>query len=70
VSRSYWCRLCKNVLEHPGGNLPTECPHCEQGAHWSAEAVPQKDYVLTENDVRFLRSLKIAATNDHEADGA
>lgn len=66
----YWCRLCKYRYPHAGGSLPNQCPDCEQDAHWSSEAVPLKDYVLTENDIRFLRSLRIAATNDHEADGA
>jgi hypothetical protein len=70
VSRQYWCRLCKYLYEHPGGNLPDACPDCEQGAHWSADPVPQKDYVLTENDCRFLKSLRIAVGNDHEQDGA
>jgi hypothetical protein len=55
---------------HPGGNLPTQCPDCQQDAHWSALELPAKEYVLTENDRRFLKSLRIAVGNDHEADGA
>lgn len=68
--RTIWCRLCKVKLEHVGGDLPTTCPECEQSAHWSAVEVPQKDYVLNENDRLFLKSIRIASNNDVEDDCA
>ena len=66
----YWCRLCATRFKHFGGELPKTCPECEQAGHWSTEEVVKFDDRLTANDRRFLKSIRVAANNDHDSDGA
>lgn len=62
------CKHCGHWYQ-PERVVPEICPFCEQSAHWAADNVT-KPFTLTENDRRFLKSIRIASNNDHEADGA
>lgn len=75
MPRELWCRHadCGKTYESTAGHIPIICPHCERTALWTTEQPeppPVKPYVLSENDRRFLKSLRIASNNDHEQDGA
>lgn len=50
-----FCRSCF-VGYAVCGELPKVCPRCEAEARWTTEP----PYHLTENDKRFLHSIKIA----------
>lgn len=63
------CKTCGHWYQ-PQVVVPEICPFCEQAAHWTTDSEPKSDWQLSENDRRFLRSIRIAANNDHESDGA
>ena len=68
VARVLLCRKCGHWYQVVQ-QIPDICPHCEQSASWTTDDAPSKPYVLSENDRKFLKSLRIA-TNDHNSDGA
>ena len=61
------CRHCGHWYQ-PERVVPEICPFCEQAAHWMTDK--PKPVQFTENDRRFLKSIRIAANNDHDDDGA
>jgi hypothetical protein len=63
------CRKCGHWYQVVR-QIPDICPHCEQSASWTTDPDPDKPFKLTENDKKFLRSIRIATNNDHEEDGA
>ncbi len=68
MGRLLWCRLCTERYELLGGEAPGTCPSCGQAAHWSSIEVPKRQYMLSENDKRFLKSIRVDGTE--EDDGA
>lgn len=58
-----WCRQCQAGLAIPSpvGAIPMICPYCYSSApNWSPEGLkPIKPYVLTRDDLAFLRKGKI-----------
>jgi hypothetical protein len=61
---------CAHAHISIGGDQPAVCPGCSQQAFWTTEPVPLRPWALTENDKRFLRSIRVSSNNDHEDDGA
>jgi hypothetical protein len=61
MPRTLYCRLCAAAYASVAGDQPAECPACGQAAHWSTEPQARREYVLSENDRRFLKSLRIGA---------
>lgn len=61
MPRFLYCDSCgfRLVLEHDVPTIP-RCEHCG-GAAWQTE---KHRYILTVNDRRFLRSIKIVADDD------
>lgn len=59
-----FCRHCRTGYACVG-KVPTICPSCERSASWTTTALPGDEpeqlYVLSENDRRLLRSLRIGA---------
>lgn len=56
MAQVLWCRKCRNWYAVQT-TIPDICPHCEGSASWTTEE--PKPYRLSENDRRFLRSIKI-----------
>lgn len=58
-----YSRCCFEGFRHQGGQLPEVCPRCEQAVdEWlTYEELPgpSTPYLVTVNDVKFLRSLRI-----------
>src|SRR5262249_44049356 len=56
-----WCASAYGSL----GEVPARCPSCDRVTHWSTEPLPpaadqpKVPYVLTWNDRRLLKSLRI-----------
>jgi len=69
VARVLLCRKCGHWYQVVQ-QVPDICPFCEQSASWVDDDTPSKPYVLSENDRKFLKSLRIATNNDHDSDGA
>lgn len=74
--REFWCRWasCQKTIALPGGaDLPAVCVHCHRPARWmtgeptdqtilfSDEEIAIDGWVLTFNDRRFLRSIRVSA---------
>ena len=79
MARTLYCRWeqCGWSGEIVAGYFPERCPGCSRESRWNVgpptvfEADgPKVAWVLTENDRRMLKALRIAANNDHEQDGA
>jgi hypothetical protein len=64
AGRTLWCTKCKAGYASVG-EIPAACPHCDQpttGAlQWWTSRQP---WVLSVNDKRFLRSIRIAPQDD------
>lgn len=64
-----WCRMCRTGYASVG-ERPELCPECKKVPHWTRTP----PYVLSGNDRRFLKSLRIdpdgPTNNDREDDGA
>jgi hypothetical protein len=65
MGRILWCSRvgCGNTYEEHAGVRPEACDKC--GHAWTVEPIPpppapKVGWALSENDCRFLRSLKIA----------
>lgn len=52
----YYCSACRGGYASAGEAPPDECPLCEQRATWWP-------FLVTVNDRRFLRSLRIAVAD-------
>jgi hypothetical protein len=85
MARTAYCRWdqCGHSLQIETGAYPARCPGCNRESMWSTSAVfivvpipepmmtdPLKPWVLNEMDRRFLKSIRVAANNDHEDDAA
>ena len=64
-SRMIWCRHCRCGLAWARPRDPDLCPKCDEKGDWlSMVPDPKVPYALTFNDRRFLRSLKVEASDD------
>jgi hypothetical protein len=63
VARVIWCRVCYEPYESIAGLLPPQCPACQKPAVWTTvrpdPTTPTVAYATSENDRKFLRSLRI-----------
>lgn len=57
MAQVLFCRKCGNWYAVQL-KVPDICPNCEQSAEWSTEE--PKPYRLSENDRRFLKSIRVA----------
>ena len=53
-----FCRACGNWFTIHGGNVPEQCPHCQAMDGFDTEPLKHA-WVLTENDKRLLKAIKI-----------
>jgi len=72
VARTLWCRDCGIGYASLAGDVPIQCPRCEASpARWSTVAPaessgtiypadPKRAYRLTDNDRRFLKSIRVS----------
>lgn len=64
--RTLWCTRCSVGYASVAGDVPRVCPACDRDTVWStlAPTSPRSDpWTLTENDRRFLKALRIAASS-------
>lgn len=47
--------------------IPDICPNCEKSAMWTTDNNPGKPYLLSENDRRILKALRIACDPEDDA---
>lgn len=77
MARTLWCRwpaCLKPTKLLKSWEIPDVCPECQQSAMWTTVdpvGVPTEDCrrIVTTNDRRFLKSLRILVPED-EDDGA
>lgn len=63
-----YCQSCKVWFTAQGDR---KCIDCKQEAYLTtAEAMEKWPFRLSENDKKFLRSIRVSPNNDHEDDGA
>lgn len=58
-----WCRECDGANEFPRNWIEEKdtCRYCKTAGRWRTENQPKAEYLLSHNDRRFLRSLRIKA---------
>ena len=58
-----WCRNCghKNTFPRNWLEDADACKECKAMGQWRTHGDPSVDYALSENDKRFLKSLRIDA---------
>lgn len=61
MPRMLYCRHCGFSYESHAGKILATCPHCQHSGLWSTDPTPVDETppALSENDRRFLRSLRI-----------
>lgn len=63
MARLVYCKKCDVGYASVGGDYPKFCPACEQPAFWTTTVPRRKHFRLSENDRKFLRSLRIEPTD-------
>jgi hypothetical protein len=74
IVAQFFCRVCDgpNEFTHDNGKsrlypVPEDaCVYCGSSGKWRTGTDPKKEYALSENDRRFLRSLRIACEDASE----
>jgi hypothetical protein len=65
MGREIFCRRCAFGITVIAGQLPDKCPGCLQSGRWTTaspilEGKPLPAYELTDDDVVFLKTQRIA----------
>jgi hypothetical protein len=58
-----YCRHC-NTGYTTTGMIPPVCPGCLRTGNWTTKPGPKIAYQLTNNDKRFLKTLRIQPEDD------